>query len=466
MNVRHLWFNPPGSNGTELSLDYAGSEASRLVLPSEFPPLASNPTLKGRAVVLRLFIFAITIAAAMISGVLAADTPAEIKIGTLYASSGQYSKVSLALHYGLKLWIDQKNAEGGTYVRAFDRKIPLKMIAYDDESDIPIATRLYDRLISEDAVNILVADAGPLLTSPALQVARNRKQLLLDQDGLSAAFFTRDNPYIILTAEPVYRIWPKPLADFLIRKGVNLGIKRLAILYSDNEFTGTQAEATLELIKQSNSGLEIVFEQKVPSETSSYTTLLRDILASNPDAVLHFGYDANDFTFLRDVERGGVRFRLLFCIYPAVELGAFEKYVGSHALEYVFGYVNAAQVPHVPNFGMSLEEYRFAWRDKYSTAGVPFDFNSVAGYATGVVIERALATATSLDQLELRDAIINLSGHLKTLDGEFEIDPTTGAQLGESESIGQLVPDGNGHLKLMTVWPPEVANGKPIYPRP
>jgi hypothetical protein len=67
--------------------------------------------------------------------------PRKIKLGTLYASSGQYSKISLPLHYGLKLWVDQKNAEGGTYVKAFDKKIPLKLIAYDDQSNGPIATK-------------------------------------------------------------------------------------------------------------------------------------------------------------------------------------------------------------------------------------------------------------------------------------------------------------------------------------
>jgi len=55
---------------------------------------------------------------------------------------------------------------------------------------------------------------------------------------------------------------------------------------------------------------------------------------------------------------------------------------------------------------------------------------------------------------------------LKTLDGEFKLDPATGAQVGETSAIGQLVPVENDHLKLVTVWPPDVANGKPIYPRP
>src|SRR5690242_16088553 len=64
----------------------------------------------------------------------AADAPPEIKLGTLYASSGRFASISMPVHYGLKLWIDQKNAEGGVYVKAFDKKIPLKLVAYDDQS--------------------------------------------------------------------------------------------------------------------------------------------------------------------------------------------------------------------------------------------------------------------------------------------------------------------------------------------
>jgi hypothetical protein len=49
---------------------------------------------------------------------------------------------------------------------------------------------------------------------------------------------------------------------------------------------------------------------------------------------------------------------------------------------------------------------------------------------------------------------------------EFKLDATTGAQVGELSSLGQLVPANKDHLKLVTVWPPDLANGRPIYPRP
>ena len=53
---------------------------------------------------------------------LAADAPADIKLGTLYASSGRFASISMPVHYGLKLWMEQKNADGGVYVKAFDKK--------------------------------------------------------------------------------------------------------------------------------------------------------------------------------------------------------------------------------------------------------------------------------------------------------------------------------------------------------
>src|SRR5712691_5342590 len=143
---------------------------------------------------------------------MAADAPSEIKIGTLYASSGRYASISMPVHSALKLWIDQKNADGGVYVKAFDKKIPVKLFAYDDQSNTATASTLYNQLITQDKVDVLVADSGSVLTSVAVPLARDHKVLLIDQTGTGANFFTPDNPYIVLIADPVSSIWPKPLA--------------------------------------------------------------------------------------------------------------------------------------------------------------------------------------------------------------------------------------------------------------
>jgi len=415
--------------------------------------------------VIRLSIFAGLALSLTAAAVEAADAPAEIKLGTLYASSGRYASISMPVHYGLKLWIDQMNAAGGVFVKAFDKKIPLKLVAYDDQSSTATAATLYNQLITQDKVDILIADSGSVLTSVAVPIARDHKMLLIDQTGTGATFFTADNPYIALMADPVSSIWPKPLADFLTHDGPALGVKRVAMLYATNDFTGTQANAVRKFIKDANSGVELVFDEGVPTETSNYTVLLNNIRASNPDAVIHLGYAPNDIAFLRNVQDSGIKFKFLFCIYPGLETELLEKNLGNKALNYVFTYVPSSEIAYETNFGMSLKDYSAAWHKKYADAKVEFGFNSVAGYTTGLVLEKTLATAASLDQLELRKAIFSLSGNLKTLDGTFELDPT-GAQIGEITPLGQFVAGEDDHLKLVTVWPHAVATGKPVYPRP
>jgi branched-chain amino acid transport system substrate-binding protein len=394
----------------------------------------------------------------------AADAPAEIKMGTLYASSGRFASISMPVHYGLKLWIDQKNAEGGVYVKGFDKKVPIKLVAYDDQSNTATAATLYNQLITQDKVDILIADSGSVLTSVAVPIARDHKMLLIDQTGTGATFFTPDNPYIALMSDPVSTIWPKPLADFITHDGPGLGIKKVAILYATNDFTGTQANAVRKFIKESESGVEIVYDQGVPTETSNYTVLLNNIRAAKPDAVIHLGYAPNDIAFLRNVQDSGIKFKFLFCIYPGLETELLEKNAGDKALNYVFTYVPSNEIAYETNFGMPLKDFKEAWHKTYTDGKVEFGFNSVAGYTTGLVLEKALGEAQSLDQLELRRAIFAQSGKLKTLDGTFELDQT-GAQVGEITPLGQLIAE-KGHVKFVTVWPHDVATGKPVYPRP
>ncbi len=94
----------------------------------------------------------------------------------------------------LKLWVEQKNAEGGVFVKAFDKKIPIKLVSYDDQSNTATASTLYNQLITQDKVDLLVADPGSVLTAPAVAIARDHKMFLFDQTGTGASFFSRTIP--------------------------------------------------------------------------------------------------------------------------------------------------------------------------------------------------------------------------------------------------------------------------------
>jgi len=408
---------------------------------------------------------ALAVAATFAAPAFAADAPSEIKIGTLYASSGRFASISMPVYSALKLWADQKNAEGGVYVKAFDKKLAVKLVSYDDQSNTATASTLYNQLITQDKVDLLVADSGSVLTAPAVAIARDHKTFLFNQTGTGASFFSKDNPYIALMADPVSTVWPKPVADFITHDGPALGIKKIAILYATNEFTGTQANAFRKFVKDSGAPIEIVYDQGVPTETTNYTVIINNISNADPDAVITFGYAPNDIAFLRNVQDVGVNFKMLFAIYPGLETELLEKNVGAKGLEHVWTYVPPSELDYPANFGMTMKDYKAAWEKAYPDGKIEFGFNAVAGYTTALLIEKTLSVATSLDQMELRKAVFSLSGQLKTLDGTFELDEM-GGQIGELTPLGQLTLDDHGHVKFVSIYPHETATGKPVYPAP
>jgi branched-chain amino acid transport system substrate-binding protein len=124
-----------------------------------------------------------------------------------------------------------------------------------------MAATMQNQLVTQDRVDMLVADSGSVLTSVAVPIAKEHKMFLFNPTGTGASFFV-DNPYIALVADPVSTIWPKYIADFLNDDGVKVGIKRVAILWGTNDFTGTQATALRGFIKSAGK----------PDSRTSFTT--------------------------------------------------------------------------------------------------------------------------------------------------------------------------------------------------
>ncbi len=393
---------------------------------------------------------------------LAQPVPSELKIGHLYASSGPYASTSMPVYDGLRLWVDQTNSAGGVFVKPFGKRIPIRLIAYDDQSSTATATTLTNQLITQDKVDILVGDASSVLTSAEVPVAREHKILLFNPSGTGATLFSPDNPYLVLCGVPASTVWPRYLAEFLARDAAPAGLHRIAILYATNDFTGPHADSLRGFIEASGAPLQIVFDQGVPTSTTAYTVAVNAIAAAKPDVVIALGFPGNDIAFLRSVQDAGQQFRMLFAIYPGLETDLLEKNVGMDGLRGVFTYVTGAAIDYKPNVGLALAQFRQAWDKAYANSGVEFGWNAVVGYTTALVVQQALATTDGMAQLDLRRAVFAQSGKLRTLDGPFTLD-ATGKQVGEITPIGQLVPNGKGGLRLGIVYPPDVADAKPEF---
>ena len=411
---------------------------------------------------------AATVGAVGVGPAWAADAPAEIKIGSLYAGSGAMASTSVPLHVALEYWVDGQNKQGGVFVKGFGKRIPIRLISYDDQSSPALAGNLTNQLITRDKVDILLADSTSIMTAASVPIARDNKMLLWDITGSSPNFFSPDNPYIVLLALAATDRYPRSIVEFMPQLP-KLGVKSVALLYVTADYTAFQATAVRNALK-ALPDVKIVFDRGVPQNTSDYTVLANNMAAAKPDAVFEFGYPANELSFLRALSDNDIKFKFLLTVYGTTEQYLIVTNGLGEQLHHTFSLAGPGAYEFKVNYGLNRHQFEEAfehWVTSKNIKGVEFGFNAIAGYQAGLVIEKALAAAESLDQLELRRAVFTLSGNLETLVGPFVLAPD-GSQSGEIAPLGQILPPppGSKKLGLSIVWPPDLATAKPIYPAP
>jgi branched-chain amino acid transport system substrate-binding protein len=87
----------------------------------------------------------------------------EVTIGYAVSLTGAFSLSGNDVHRGYQVWVDKIKKEGGLLVG--DKRLPLKVIYYDDESNAPTCVKQYERLITSDKVDLSSVHGAASLTS-------------------------------------------------------------------------------------------------------------------------------------------------------------------------------------------------------------------------------------------------------------------------------------------------------------
>jgi len=382
--------------------------------------------------------------------------PKQINVGCLYAESGLVSTQSMKLHKGLLFWRDMVNSDGGVYVKAYKKKVPINLECLNDQSSPTLVGPLTQQLIDKH-VDLLVADSSSYLAAASVPIARNNKMLLINPTGTSAKFYTADNPYNVATSVLVTRFWAANIANLLVKNKIN----KVAILYGTNDFDAPQAAAMKKTLEENH--ISVVYYRDMPTTTSNYIILLNTIKAAEPNALIHLGYEANDVAFLKDLRTSKMHFNLVYTVYPTLVPDSFSGPDRQAELMYklvpmIAPGLNVTDV----NFGLTTKQFKEQFKKHFNYDAEYFE---AAGYVAGLAMQKALSESPSLDQLDLRKALAEASGKMITVIGPFTI-TSTGAQTGAVFGVGQFQPDGKGGMRLVGLSPEKYADGKLIYPAP
>lgn len=234
-----------------------------------------------------------------------------------------------------------------------------------------------------------------------------------------------------------------------------LGVKKLAVVSIDEPFPASAAAAAKGMAEEA--GIEVVLFEHYAKGTRDFAVLLQKAQAAGADGFYSSSYDADLIPMLRQMREREIDFPYTYMLYgssPAVlETGADAAYVFSHTQF-------DADVNWPVTDGLATTEFLAAYDRLYPNAAYPADFQTALAYGAGVVLEKSIATANSVEPEKLKQAALDISGETIIVSGEFKIDET-GFQHGMTPIVLQQQPDG-----LKIVAPDTVKTADPIYPIP
>lgn len=401
----------------------------------------------------------------------ATEAPAEpaaeeqtVVIGFTSSLTGSQEVSSKRQVNGFNLWMEQVNEAGGVTL-SDGSVIKFASQTYDDESNAERVQELYTRLISEDGADFLISPYSSGLTSAASIVAEQNAVVMITAGAADDDAYKTGNTSLFQLYTPG-SLYMASTVDML--KGLDPEAK-IALVHESDKFSTGVVEGVKPLLEEA--GFEVVLEEGYASDTADFGPIVNKIAGSGATVLLGGGH-YNDGTALARAlydRKIGLKFVYLL-VAPAdtkfPELGDAALGVATSSqweLAATHTEEEAANLG-VEWYGPSGEEFAGAYEAAY---GDPPTYHAAGGYAAGLLLQKAIIDADSVDPEAVKAALNAMD--VMTFYGGIKFDTSEeahGLQISHQMVVAQWQKNDAGELERVIVAPADVATADPLYPIP
>jgi branched-chain amino acid transport system substrate-binding protein len=387
---------------------------------------------------------------ALLAGVTAAaEAQRPIRIGASLSLTGPYSALGQNQQRGYQLCVKHKNEKGGVLRRK------IELLLYDDHSEPATAVRLYEKLITQDKVDLVLGPYGSPITEAVADVTEKYK-LPLVAHAATRSIFKKGRKFVFMVLAPA-----EVFLEGLVHMATRNGLRTLALINEDTIATRAIAQGTVELAKKK--GLEVVFVEAYPKGHTDFSAILTRVRAANPDVLGAATYFDDAVAITRQMKQLDVNPKM-YAVTVGGDLPRFYEILGKDA---EFVYAASLWDPELVTIRASglipiARQYpgarEFVESHKKEFPGADLSYQTAAGYAICQILLQAIERTSSPDGGKIREAILKME--LNTVFGPFKVDQD-GFQIAHK---GMLFQWQDGRKAI--VWPSELAPGKPRFPMP
>ncbi|HEX9673930.1 MAG TPA: amino acid ABC transporter substrate-binding protein [Burkholderiales bacterium] len=379
-----------------------------------------------------------------------AHAQAPIRIGASLSQTGSFANLGQNQLRGVQLCIKHANEKGGVLGRK------LELVFEDDQSQAPVAVRIYEKLITQDKVDAILGPYSSPITEAVANVSEKYRMPMIAPNAATTSIFRKGRKFVFMVHSAA-EVYLEGLIDIAAKRG----LKTVAVLNEDTLFPKATAQGTVELAKKR--GLQVVLAESYPKGTTDFSPFLRKVAAAKPDVVAAATYFDDAVAITRGLKALDINPKL-FGVTVGGDVPKFYEILGRDA-ELVYGgsqwlaelvTLRAGGLIPIARQYPGAAEFVEAYRKEYPGAGL--SYHSAAGYGACQLFLEAVKRAGSLDGGRIRDALLKFDTH--TSYGAFKVDEG-GFQTAHKMVLFQWQ-DG----KKVIVWPEELAADRPRFPTP
>jgi branched-chain amino acid transport system substrate-binding protein len=360
----------------------------------------------------------------------AQSAPDKLRVGYAISLSGPLAAGAESTSSSqYKLWQKRVNDAGGIMLKKFGKKVPIELVEYDDRGQPDELIKLTERLVLQDKVDLVLSPYATHMNLAAAPILNKYEYPTIMTTAGSARLYE-------LAPRWPYAFWSlvqpneatAPLAAMcgaLKKDGKIKG--RVAAVHAAVQACVELHTAFLEAAKKE--GLEVVFSKSYPLGAADLQPLIREVMATSPDAFIAFSYPPDTFMLTEQAQIVGFSPQIFYAAIGA----AFPAYKAKFGNK-----VNGVMVYDGLDTGASgLDEYNKAHRAMFNRES---QIHAVGVYGCLQVMQQAIEAAGEIDRKKIRDEIAK--GPFKTIWGDIQfkdqrnVDPWAVGQWQNGEVVG------------------------------
>lgn len=374
------------------------------------------------------------------------DGECVIQLGAAISETGKYAREGKDVRQGYDLWAEWVNGEGGG-ISVGDKTCMAEIVYYDDESDPDTITRLTEKLITEDDVDLLLGPYSSSMTMAASAIAEKYDMIMVEGNGSSESLFERGfkNLFAVLTPAGNY-------GESALKSLSELGAKSVVIAYEDTAFPTSVALGAEKWAGEY--GMEVLAVETYPKDVADVSGIMAKFKELEPDVFLGGGHFNDALLFVRAAKELDFNPKaMVITVGPSNPV--FVEEVGADA-EYIIGPTQWERtMAYADEYFGTAEEYAVRYEGMWGESPT---YQAAESTATALTLQLAIEMAGSTETGAVRDALNSMA--VDTFYGPVQFDET-GKNAGKPMGAVQIQ-DG----EIMVVAPVDSAVAEIRYPMP